>query len=198
MGLFQNMLMLSVEFPRVVFLVPSVLFIIFINDLPEAVDSVCKVFADDTKLYNIQENSNILQNDLFRLLDWSVLWQLNFNVLKCCVLHTGKKNNHNIYYMNKDKTCQLKTVDQEKDVGVVFSNDLKFDKHINQIVNKANQITGIIKRSFSYIDSDLFNMLFKSTVRPHLEYANVIWHPLLKEQAVSSSSKESNKNDTQT
>ncbi len=69
-------------------------------------------------------------------------------------------------------------------MGVIFSNDLKFDKHINQIINKANQVTGIIKRSFSYIDKDMFLKLYKTIIRPQIEYANVIWHPQYKRQSI--------------
>ena len=42
---------------------------------------------------------------------------------------------------------------------------------------------GLIKRNFSYIDKDVFNKLYKSLVRPHLEYAQEIWQPFLKRQS---------------
>ena len=76
----------------------------------------------------------------------------------------------------------LKITDSEKDLGVTFTSDLKFDTHITNIVNKGNQLTGLIKRSFSYIDAKMFNKLYKAIVRPHLEYANIIWHPIYKRQ----------------
>ena len=159
------------------------LFIIFINDLPDCVQSICKIFADDTKVYNSHKNYSILQNDLYKLLDWAREWDLNFNLSKCHVLHMGKRNNKNVYYMDRDKTVKLDTTLSEKDVGVTFSTDLKFDIHIGNIVKKANQLTGLIKRSFLHLDQSMFRDLFKSIVRPHLEYANVIWHPLYKRQA---------------
>ena len=43
---------------------------------------------------------------------------------------------------------------------------------------------GIIRRSFSYVDSDMPIRLYKALVRPHLEYCNVIWSPHLKRQSV--------------
>ena len=55
---------------------------------------------------------------------------------------------------------------------------MKFDEHINNAVKKANQMTGLIKRSFEYIDKKMFLKLYKAIVRPHLEYANVVWHPI--------------------
>ena len=161
------------------------LFIIYINDLPENIKSCCKIFADDTKLYGPSKSHDILQEDLLNLLKWSDIWQLKFNVSKCHVLHIGTNDKAPTYYMNSDNTLELSGTDSEKDIGVTFSNNLKFDKHINNIISKANQMTGIIKRSFKFMDKDMFIKLYKSIVRPHLEYANVIWHPLYKRQLAS-------------
>ena len=86
--------------------------------------------------------------------------------------------------MDNDMSIKLKEVKSEKDVGVTFSDNLKFDIHINNIVNKANQMVGIIKRSFTYLDKDMFLLLYKALVRPHLKYANVIWHPIFKRQSI--------------
>ena len=79
----------------------------------------------------------------------------------------------------------MEITENEKDIGVTFSTKLDFDLHINNIVNKANQMTGLIKRSFKYIDKDVFLTLYKSIVRPHLEYANVVWHPIYRRQMQS-------------
>ena len=123
-----------------------VLFIIFINDFPENVQSTCKVFADDTKIYNVTKNHDIIQNDINALFEWSRTWQLNFNLAKCCVLHIGNKNECYEYYMEDGKKIECTT--EEKDVGVTFSTDLKFDIHINKICNKANQLAGLMRRCF--------------------------------------------------
>ena len=53
------------------------LFIIFINDLPDVVKSLCKLFADDTKLIATISNPNdltILQNDVDNLVEWADNW----------------------------------------------------------------------------------------------------------------------------
>ena len=161
-----------------------VLFVIYINDLPEIIKSSCKIFADDTKLYSSPKDKDILQADLLSLLKWSDKWQLKFNISKCGILHIGTNNPKFDYYMDNDMSIKLKEVSSEKDVGVTFSDNLKFDIHINNIVNKANQMVGIIKRSFTYLDKDMFLLLYKALVRPHLEYANVIWHPTFKRQSI--------------
>ena len=159
-----------------------VLFIIFINDLPENVHNCCKIFADDTNLYGPSSNNASLQNDILSLMKWSNDWQLKFNTSKCGVLHIGKNNVENEYFTDVFKKNKLVTTQSEKDIGVTFTNNLDFDVHINNIVKKANQVMGLIRRSFSHLDKEMFINLYKSLVRPHLEYANVIWHPIYKKQ----------------
>ena len=64
-----------------------ILFTIFINDLPDCVQSCCKVFADDTKIYVSADNAGRIPEELIRLQKWSDLWNLYFNVTKCKILH---------------------------------------------------------------------------------------------------------------
>ncbi|XP_072039474.1 uncharacterized protein [Amphiura filiformis] len=73
----------------------------------------------------------------------------------------------------------LKVRAEEKDLGVIFDPTLKFSKHVGTISNKANRIVGLIKRTFDYMDEDMFRPLYKTLVRPHLEYANCVWSPFL-------------------
>ena len=66
-----------------------VLFLLYVNDLPDTVTATAKMFADDTKVYRrIQTRSDCqeLQNDLNRLAAWSKQWLLNFNATKCVAL----------------------------------------------------------------------------------------------------------------
>jgi len=162
-----------------------ILFSIFINDLPSLVDSMCKVFADDTKIYNTVLNSKILQDDIIKLQDWSCTWNLYFNVSKCASMHIGKKNERCEYVMKVDNDYKpINVCESEKDLGVTFDCELSFDLHIQRVVGKANQMIGIIKRAFTYLDKETFLKLYKAFVRPHLEYANVIWSPFLKRQSI--------------
>ena len=156
-----------------------ILFTIFINDLPDEITSVCKSFADDTKIYNDSKNHNDIQCDITTLQTWSETWKLYFNTAKCKVLHVGKKNPKCDYYM-EDVEGDQKHIDQceeECDLGVTFDEKLSFDTHIQKSINKANKMVGIIKRTFSFLDKQMFLSLYKSLVRPHLEYANAIWNP---------------------
>ena len=70
---------------------------------------------------------------------------------------------------------KLETSDSEKNLGVNGDKGLKFSQHAEAASNKANRIMGMMKCSFTCIDKEMFNCLFKSLVRPHLEYGNVVW-----------------------
>ena len=70
-------------------------------------------------------------------------------------------------------------MDSEKDLGVIISNDLKSSKQCISASEKANKILGLIARSFDFKSPSLINKLYKSLVRPHLEYAVSVWSPNL-------------------
>ena len=162
-----------------------VLFTIFINDLPEALTVNCKVFADDTKIYDDAKRSGDIQNDLYKMQNWTEQWNLYFNVTKCKVMHIGKKNPKTSYYMKIENERQkLDTCSEEKDLGITFDSNLSFDIHINNVSKKANQMLGVIRRTFSFMTKEIFSKLYKSLVRSHLEYGNNIWCPHLKRQSI--------------
>ena len=157
-----------------------ILFLIFINDLPDWVQSLTKVFADDTKVFRTIQTTNdseALQEDLASLARWSAKWQLPFNTSKCKCIHYGKNNPSHTYKMSNH---DLEVVQEEKDLGVTFDSKLNFSSHIRNIVNKANSRVGLIKRTFQSLDKVKFTILYKSLVRPILEYCTQIWAPVLK------------------
>ena len=154
-----------------------VLFVLYVNDVVDHVDTNIKVFADDTKLYAPSTDSDRLQSDIQSLCDWANKWELTFNVGKCKVIHYGYGNPEKQYVMG---TEELQTATEENDLGVIFERDLKFSKHISSKINKANAILALIKRTFDYIDIHSFIKLYTALVRPHVEFANVVWHPYLR------------------
>jgi len=81
---------------------------------------------------------------------------------------------------SSDNYVALDEVDEEKDLGVTFQSNLKFDKHISSITAKAQRVLSLIYHSFDYMDRDMFLILFKSVVRPILKYATCVWSPSLK------------------
>ena len=80
---------------------------------------------------------------------------------------------------------QLKSVDSIKDLGVTINYDLSWGKHVSYIVNKAKKVLGVIKRSLGNDNRCAFSCLFKSLVRPILEYAAPVWSPYRKKDIES-------------
>lgn len=141
-------------------------------------------FLLTTLNYENSANHTKIQNDLYSLQEWSSAWNLHFNISKCNVIHYGKTNPNHKYYMKVNgQESEINESEEEKDLGVIFDPLLSFDVHINKIINKANQMIGLIKRTFTYLNKDILLKLYKSLVRPHLEYGNIIWYPLLKRQS---------------
>ena len=103
----------------------QLLFLIYINDLEFGIDNWILKFADDTKIViRITDDNDwhSLQDDLSKLSTWSEKWQMFFNTSKCKVMYIGKSQKKYPYYMNNQ---QLEEVTQEKDLGILISNDLK-------------------------------------------------------------------------
>ena len=71
----------------------------------------------------------------------------------------------------------MKILKNIKDLGVTFDNRLKFDKHINNKINTAYQMLGIVKRNFIHLTPNSFVVLYKAMIRSHLEYAVSVWNP---------------------
>ena len=98
---------------------------------------------------------------------------MRFNVNKYKVMHYGVNNPSYEYLMNDQV---LIDTEEERYLGVTIHKSLKPSCHIAHCVKRANQILGMIRRSFQYKDIKTM-LLYKSMVRPHLEYAVPAWCP---------------------
>ena len=153
------------------------LFILYMNDLPSALNCNIMIFADDSKLYQTvrhPEEALSLQANLDAAVRWADMWQLTFNAAKCKALHIGRHAPRQDYYLNG---TLMQMVTDEKDLGVIVDSELKFRKQAAAAVNKASRVVAVIRRSFSLLDIATLPLLFKTLVRPHLEYGNIVWGP---------------------
>ena len=159
------------------------LFVIYINDILDNIDSEGFLFADDAKIFRKITNKDdalLLQDDIRKLEEWSDSWLLKFHPDKCHLLTLGKFAN--IMYCHRYKVSgeEIEHVFEEKDLGVTMDSELTFSEHITAKVKKANSLVGIIRRSFSYLDQYTFVKIFTAFVRPHLEYGQAVWSPHLR------------------
>ena len=172
------------NFKKVAFGIPqgsvlgTILFVIFINDLPEDIQVVMSLYADDSKLIgNVKtiEHVNGIQVSLNNSVIWVDLWGMFYNFKKCYHLHIGNKFTDTEYTrVTPDGPVRVEKVDQDKDLGVIFHSNIKFGQLISSKVTKANQILGFIFRTFTYMDREMFLNLYKSLIRPHVEYINMV------------------------
>ena len=113
-------------------------------------------------------------------------WQLRFNVPKCKVMYVSNASNadkHCCRTMSGSKPNTVTKLSEtvfERDLGLWMNNNLKFSMQVEKTASKANQLFGLIKRPFVYIDQQIMKKLYVAIVRPHLEYGNVVWHPRFK------------------
>ena len=155
-----------------------ILFLIYINDMPKVLKNTCKLFADDAKVFgDVSKEGTDIQKDIDNLHSWSETWQLPFNEKKCKCLHIGNNNPEKKYTMNGHI---LEDVTSQKDLGIVVDSELKFHKQTAAAVKKANQVLGIIKKTIHTKNEKTIPLLYMSLIRPHLEYANVVWGPKYK------------------
>ena len=101
---------------------------------------------------------------------------MKFNVKNCKVIHFGNNNVENEYFMNGKK---LEIVTEEKDLGVWTDKTMKPSKQCETAANTANRILGQISRAFHYRKKSNLVPLYKTFVRPKLEYAVAAWNPWL-------------------
>ena len=157
-----------------------ILFIIYINDFPLFLKNYCKMFADDAKIYGKAESvsdNESLQHDLNLCVNWSKEWLMEFNRSKCKVLHFGTKNKDYKYYIDGH---MVTPVEEEKDLGIIVSEDLKWTKQTIATTKKANKMIGLVKHTFSYMNKEMFLVLYKTLIRPLLEYCPQVWSPYMK------------------
>ena len=98
----------------------------------------------------------------------------NFNLHKCKVLSFGIQVNIFCHVATSEEH-QLDGIEEENDLGVLFNSFLKFGNHINKIVHKTNRLLGLI--TFSYLEPQMVRLLYTTLIRPHLDYACVVWNP---------------------
>jgi hypothetical protein len=153
------------------------LFVIYINDIDDGIVSKISKFADDTKLcakINNEEDAEVLRQDLARLYKWSEDWQMLFNIDKCAVMHMGRKNK-GFHYQLGNK--ELRSTEEEKDLGVIIHKSTKTSRQCTVAATKANQILGFIRRTVVSREKSIILNLYKTLVRPHLEFCAQVWSP---------------------
>ena len=162
------------------------LFLIYINGVSaSATDCKITIYADDIALYKIIRNPRdytLLQGDITSICNWIVDNHLILNFLKCCYMIFSRKHHPSLpdspLYVGENHA--LNKTDHFKYLGVNFSTDLTWSHHINAVCKKTRKQIGLLYRNFyQFSDPSTLLKLYKSLIRPHMEYASVVWDPHL-------------------
>ncbi|EFO92591.1 hypothetical protein CRE_17535 [Caenorhabditis remanei] len=157
-----------------------VLFGIFVNELssllPENVH--CKQFADDTKLYASVNNKtveNSLQKGIDIIVEWSKSSKLPLNNAKTVAVTVGKVRKETEYSIDGQT---IKKENLTRDLGFLISNKLDFTEHWRKTTNTAKFLTAQIFNQYNSKKIRLMVLLYKTFIRPVLEYGTSISSPL--------------------
>ena len=159
----------------------AILFNMYINDMPANLKFVkSSLYADDAKLYApIKEESSIsrVQEDLDSLSSWCRAWRLRLNASKCFLLHYVPQNISSLDPKYEIDGTPLEKKNMTSDLGVIVTEDLKFHEQVLNACKKATKEINTIKRTFTSRNPKFLENLYKSCVRPHLEYCVQVWNP---------------------
>ena len=145
-----------------------ILFLIYINDLPDGIKSICKIFADDTSLFSKVKDKNCstveLNNDLKTISNWAIQWKMLFypdpNKQAVEILFSKKqeKDNHLPLNFNGDN---VPTAISQKHLGLVLDSKLDFNEHISNKISECNKIIGIMKRLSLFLSRKTLLTIYK-------------------------------------
>ena len=158
------------------------LFLVYINDLPNELKANAKLFADDTSLFTIvkekNESGNILNNDLQSISRWAYKWKMLFNpdpkkpVQE--VLFSRKKQiqNHPIISLNN---IQVERSSHQKHLGLILDEKLNFKEHVNSAISKVNKGISVLKKLRHNLPRKSLITIYKSFLRPLVDYGDIIY-----------------------
>lgn len=155
------------------------LFLIYINDIVEGLNSQPYLYADDTTLFetvsNRADSADRLSSDLNTIIDWSNKWKVTINPTKSkCITFSLKQNkeHHPSLFMDG------KYVDEvgfHEHLGLTLQSNMSWKKHITKMCEKAYKRLNLLKPLKYKLDRSTLICLYKSMVRPLLEYGDVVW-----------------------
>lgn len=159
-----------------------ILFLLYINDLPQAVSSSLKLFADDSVIYrkiNTVDDHVILQNDLRQLERWAERWQMKFSPSKCHTLRITLKRQPSEFIYT---ICgsPVEGVRFHKHLGVYITCTLSWSKQCEEIKKKANRVLTVLQRNISSVSPAIKERSYLCLVRPVLEFSTSAWCPYTK------------------
>ena len=160
----------------------ALLFLICINDLPKNLKSSAKLFADDNSLfstvYDSSGSANLSKDDLKKISEWDFKLEILFNpditkqVQEVIFSRKSTKLDHPAVFLNEALVAHTLC---QKYLGMHLDEKLNFSTHINEKIAKANKSIRIIGKTAHVRPTESLITIYKSFVRPHIDYGNIIY-----------------------
>ena len=156
------------------------LFLIYINDICNSIESDLFLFADDCSLFqkvncNRRKAAKILNRDLAKISKWCRDWLLTLSPSKSATILFSRKNKILPYVPVLVNNTVIKQVDSHKHLGIVLNKTLSWSDHINEITTKAMKRVHLL-RLFKYkMSRSALHRCYLSFIRPLLEYGDVVF-----------------------
>ena len=154
-----------------------------VNDLAIGLKCNVKLFADDTSLFTVIEDSNTaasdMNNDLDFISQWAHAWRMTFNPdpqKQAVELAFSRKKIETDHSMILFNDTPVKKVSEHKHLGIILDSTLSFSPHIKSAISNTSKGIGLLKYLSSYLPRHTLNELYKPYVQPHLDYGDVIYH----------------------
>ena len=161
------------------------LFIIFINEIAYQISfgSSISLFADDIALYrpiHSDMDFSILQRDVNAIVSWINNSLLSLQPAKCCSMLVSRRRSPSSPPSFLVQGTPLSHVSSVKYLGILINSDLSWSPHVAKLCSKVRKLVGLLYRQFyKHADSTTLLTLYKSFIRPHLEYGSIVWDPYL-------------------
>ena len=161
------------------------LFLVYINDIVNEVKSNIRLFADDTTLhievFDPQVAADMLNVDLNSISSWAKQWLVTFSPEKTTSMVCSLRQKSAVPDLLFNGTI-LEDVTSHRHLGITLSNDMSWQKHLEDITVRANKRLDILCCLSSYIDRQTLSKLYVSFVRPILEYGDTLFNSACSQQ----------------
>ena len=158
------------------------LFLIYINDLSDGIISDVKLFAEDTSIfstvYSTNKTADSLNNDLQKISEWAYKWKMSFNpdpTKQAQEVIFSRKLKKSLHPSIKFNNVPVQNASSQKHLCLILDDKLNFKSHLREKCSKFNKEIGIIKKLQNTLPRQALLTIYKSFVRPHLDYGDTIY-----------------------
>ena len=155
-------------------------FVTLVNDAAADDALTTLKYVDDLTLIETRsrDKSPVMQDHLDKFSDWAKNNHMKLNPSKCAHMKVPFLKNQDEDHALTIDQVPLQEVSTTKILGVHVSSDLKWSKHICEVLKKANSRLYLLKllKHFNLLTDDLVT-IYSGFVRPTVEYAAPVWHP---------------------